>query len=102
MAIDSLFVARALISLLGLFSFYKALTLHHLVKKILAWSVFQWSLILLWLTSDYRYHGQLNPLPQNIALIVFVVSLVVGVVLLLFALGVLRRRDSFEVKEDKA
>jgi multisubunit Na+/H+ antiporter MnhC subunit len=91
LVIDSLFIGRVLILVFGLISFYKILTFDHLGKRTAAWFLFQTSIVLLWLTSAYRTQGQLNPLPQTIALMVTVISLAVGLILLVFALGVDRR-----------
>jgi multisubunit Na+/H+ antiporter MnhC subunit len=97
--LEHLLIIRDLILIIGLTAFYCVWTSGHLVKKVAAWAVFQMSIILLWLTSSYPYHGRWNTLPDVVAFLIGVFSLGIGGIMLIFALGVLRRHDSWDIKK---
>jgi multisubunit Na+/H+ antiporter MnhC subunit len=96
---NSLFVIRGFILILSLTAFYHVWTSNHLLKKVLAWLAFQVSIVLLWLSSSYRYHHYLNPLPQAVAFLIILFSLGVFGIMLVFILGVLRRHHSLEIEK---
>jgi len=96
---NSLFVLRGFILILSLTAFYNVWTSNHLLKKVLAWLVFQISIVLLWLSSSYRYHNHLNPLPLVVALLIGVFSAGILGIMLVFTLGILRRHDSLEIEK---
>jgi multisubunit Na+/H+ antiporter MnhC subunit len=97
--INSLFVVRGFILILNFAAFYQVWNSNHLLKKVLAWLAFQVSIVLLWLSSSYRYHDHLNPLPQVVAFLIGVFSLGILGIMLVFTLGVLRRHDSLEIEK---
>jgi hypothetical protein len=97
--INSLFIIRILVLILSLTAFYQVWNSHHLLKKVLAWLAFQVSIILLWLSSSYHYHDHLNPLPQVVAFLIGLFSLGILGVMLVFALGALRRQHSLEIEK---
>jgi multisubunit Na+/H+ antiporter MnhC subunit len=99
LAINSLFIIRALILLLGLAAFYYLWTASYLLKKVMAWLVFQISIVLLWLSSAYVYHGHLNPLPQVVAFLILVSSTGILGIMLVFCLGVSRRHDTLDMEK---
>jgi multisubunit Na+/H+ antiporter MnhC subunit len=98
LAINALLILRVLTLLMGLTAFYRLWTSNYLVKKIMAWLVFQTSVVLLWLSCSYSYHGHWNPLPQVVAFLIGVFSVGIGGIMLIFALGVLRRHGSWEIE----
>jgi multisubunit Na+/H+ antiporter MnhC subunit len=71
---------------------------NHLVKKSVAWLIFQISIVFLWFSSSYSYHGHLNPVPQAVVLLIVVFSIGILGIMLIFALGVLRRQGSWELE----
>jgi cytochrome c biogenesis protein CcdA len=71
---------------------------NHLVKKSVAWLIFQISIVFLWLSSSYLYHGHLNPFPQAVALLIAVFSIGILGIMLIFALGILRRQGSWKIE----
>ena len=99
MVINSLFIIRGLIVILELATFFYLCLSNNLLKKVMAWAVFQTSIVLLWLSSSYRYHNHLNPLPQAAAFLIVVFSLGILGIMLIFVLGILRRYDSLEVEK---
>ncbi len=99
MAIHSLFIVRGLLILLALTAFYSIWTASHLLKKVMAWLVFQISIALLWLSSAYVYHGHLNPLPQVAAFLILASSTGILGIMLVFCLGVSRRHDSLDIEK---
>ena len=96
MTLDSLLVIRILILMIGLTAFYRLWTSNHLVKKALAWLVFQTAIVGLWLSSTYRYHHHWNPLPLVVAFLVTIFSIGILGIMFIFAEGVLRRHGSWE------
>ena len=99
MVLNSLLIVRGLILILSLTAFYHVLISTHLMKKIQAWTIFQVSIVLLWLSSSYRYHDHLNSLPQTVVFLISVFSLGLLGIMLVFSLGVLRRHDSLEIEK---
>jgi multisubunit Na+/H+ antiporter MnhC subunit len=102
------FLHRGLLIILGLVGFQGLFSQTHLVKKALAWMVFQTSLVLLWLSiaehkggfpgtsaSGSETNSALNPLPHAIAFSLFLVSIGVLLALLVFSAGVYRQRGTF-------
>ena len=99
MVINSLFIVRGLILLLGLTAFYHLWTASHLLKKVMGWLAFQISIVLLWLSSVYVYHGHLNPLPQVAAFLILISSTGILGIMLVFCLGVSRRHDTLDMEK---
>lgn len=97
--INSLFIVRILILILSLTAFYQVWNSNHLLKKVLAWLAFQFSIVLLWFSSSYLYHNHLNPLPQVIAFLIGVFSIGVLGIMLVFVLGIWRRHHSLETEK---
>jgi multisubunit Na+/H+ antiporter MnhC subunit len=97
--LESLLIVRDLILIIGLTAFYCILTSDHFVKKAIAWAVFQTSVILLWLSSSYPYHGHWNSFPQVVAFLIGIFSLGILGIMLIFTLGILRRHGSWEIEE---
>ncbi len=91
-----LFIQLALL-ILGLGALYLALSSNHLMKKILGWVLFQSDVLILWLSTLSFYHGQINPLPLVIVFAIFFASLGLLALLLILALGALKRHGSFEI-----
>jgi len=100
--LNTLLIVRISILLLGLTVFYRLFASTHLVKKIAAWAVFQASIVLLWLSASSHYHGQENPIPRVVAFLIGVFSMGILGIMLIFALGVLRRRGSWEIENKDA
>gem|GEM_PF-2139897 len=98
MVVNTLLIVRVLILVIGLTAFYRLWLSNHLVKKSVAWLIFQISIVFLWLSCSYSYHGHLNPIPQAVALLIVVFSVGILGIMLIFALGVLRRQDSWEIE----
>ncbi|HTA75842.1 MAG TPA: NADH-quinone oxidoreductase subunit K [bacterium] len=99
MAINSFFIVRGLILLLGLVAFYHLWTASHLLKKVMAWLIFQISIVLLWISSAYVYHGHLNPLPQVAAFLILVFTTGILGIMLVFCLGISRRHDTLDIEK---
>jgi hypothetical protein len=96
---DSLLIFRILILMIGLTAFYRLWISPYWVKKALAWLVFQTAIVGLWLSSIYRYHHLLNPLPLVVAFLVTLFSIGILAIMLIFAEGVLRRQGSSETEK---
>ncbi len=96
--LNTLLIVRISILLMALIAFYRLFVSTHLVKKIAAWAVFQLSIVLLWLSASSHYHGQENPIPQVVAFLIGVFSISILGIMLIFALGVLRRQGSWEIE----
>lgn len=106
------FLHRGLLIILGLVGFQGLFSQAHLVKKAMAWMVFQTSLVLLWLSiaehkesfpgpsaSSPGTASTLNPLPHAISFSLFLVSIGVLLALLAFSVGVYRQRGTFQEGE---
>jgi hypothetical protein len=98
LVVNTLLIFRVLILIIGLTAFYRLGVSNHLVRKSLAWLIFQISIVFLWLSSSYSYHGHLNPFPQVVALLIAIFSIGILGIMLIFALGVLRRHGSWEIE----
>jgi len=98
--LNTLLIVRILILLMALIAFYRLFASTHLAKKITAWAVFQVSIVLLWLSASSHYHGQENPIPQVVAFLIGIFSIGILGIMLIFALGVLRRQGSLQIENN--
>jgi multisubunit Na+/H+ antiporter MnhC subunit len=83
---------------MGLTAFYHLWVSTHLVKKIMAWTIFQASIVLLWFSTSSLYHGRGNPIPLVIVFLISIFSIGIFGIMLIFALGVLRRQGSWKIE----
>jgi len=53
---------------------------------------------MLWLSTSSSYRGRGNPIPLVVAFLVVIFSIGVLAIMLIFALGILRRQSSWEIE----
>src|SRR5690349_3798178 len=95
----SIILCRVLVLIPGLIGLYFFFVDARLNRKTIGWGVFQFSLILLWLSGVLLHSGFSNPLLSALLLSIAAVSLAIFMIFSVFLIGISRQYGTLREQE---